>query len=114
MRRLLLLRCFASPIRSSPDSAAMQCLARPLPGAGPSPSLRSSGPAAASVRFGRRRFWAVAAAAAGGCGKEAAFPARESLELLGIPGVGPRNLRKLVDGGLRDLARLKQLYRDKV
>lgn len=55
----------------------------------------------------------MAAADAGGCGKEAAFPARESLELLGIPGVGPRNLRKLVDGGLRDLARLKQLYRDK-
>ena len=36
------------------------------------------------------------------------------MELLGIPGVGPRNLRKLVDGGLRDLARLKQLYTDKV
>jgi len=46
--------------------------------------------------------------------REAGFPARESAELLGIPGVGPRNLRKLVDGGFRDLARLKQLYTDKV
>ena len=35
-------------------------------------------------------------------------------ELLAIPGVGPRNLRKLVDKGFDDVAQLKQLYRDKV
>lgn len=35
-------------------------------------------------------------------------------ELLAIPGVGPRNLRKLVDNGFEGVAHLKQLYRDKV
>ena len=35
-------------------------------------------------------------------------------ELLAIPGVGPRNLRKLVDKGFDGVAQLKQLYRDKV
>ncbi|KAL6848809.1 hypothetical protein ACP4OV_021392 [Aristida adscensionis] len=34
-------------------------------------------------------------------------------ELLAIPGVGPRNLRKLVDNGFEGVAQLKQLYRDK-
>lgn len=34
-------------------------------------------------------------------------------ELLMIPGVGPRNLRKLVDKGFNGVAQLKQLYRDK-
>ncbi|KAM0864446.1 hypothetical protein ACQ4PT_043903 [Festuca glaucescens] len=34
-------------------------------------------------------------------------------ELLTIPGVGPRNLRKLVDNGFEGVAHLKQLYRDK-
>ncbi|VAH19492.1 unnamed protein product [Triticum turgidum subsp. durum] len=34
-------------------------------------------------------------------------------ELLAIPGVGPRNLRKLVDNGFEGVAHLKQLYRDK-
>ncbi|PUZ53734.1 hypothetical protein GQ55_5G074100 [Panicum hallii var. hallii] len=34
-------------------------------------------------------------------------------ELLAIPGVGPRNLRKLVDKGFDGVAQLKQLYRDK-
>jgi hypothetical protein len=38
----------------------------------------------------------------------------ESGELLAIPGVGPRNLRKLVDKGFDGVAQLKQLYRDKV
>ncbi|RWV93894.1 hypothetical protein BHE74_00027042 [Ensete ventricosum] len=37
-----------------------------------------------------------------------------SLELLTIPGVGPRNLRKLVDKGFEGVAQLKQLYIDKV
>ncbi|XP_072950695.1 uncharacterized protein [Typha angustifolia] len=37
----------------------------------------------------------------------------ENLELLTIPGVGPRNLRKLVDKGFSRVAELKQLYRDK-
>nr|XP_010910778.1 uncharacterized protein LOC105036736 [Elaeis guineensis] len=36
-----------------------------------------------------------------------------SLELLEIPGVGPRNLKKLVDKGFQRVAELKQLYRDK-
>ncbi|CAL9078876.1 unnamed protein product [Musa textilis] len=36
-----------------------------------------------------------------------------SLELLTIPGVGPRNLRKLVDKGFEGVAQLKQLYIDK-
>ncbi|KAF8716489.1 hypothetical protein HU200_026274 [Digitaria exilis] len=34
-------------------------------------------------------------------------------ELLAIPGVGPRNLRKLVDKGFDGVAQLKKLYRDK-
>ncbi|XP_043712045.1 uncharacterized protein LOC122660858 [Telopea speciosissima] len=34
-------------------------------------------------------------------------------DLLTIPGVGPRNLRKLVDKGIAGVAELKQLYRDK-
>lgn len=36
------------------------------------------------------------------------------LDLLEIPGVGPRNRRKLVDKGIAGVAELKQLYRDKV
>ncbi|XP_008781551.2 uncharacterized protein LOC103701312 [Phoenix dactylifera] len=36
-----------------------------------------------------------------------------NLELLMIPGVGPRNLRKLVDKGFSGVSQLKQLYRDK-
>ena len=35
-------------------------------------------------------------------------------DLLAIPGVGPRNLRKLVDKGIGGVAELKQLYKDKV
>ena len=35
-------------------------------------------------------------------------------ELLAIPGVGPRNQRKLVEKGFDGVAQLKQLYRDKV
>ncbi|KAL5843485.1 hypothetical protein ACOSQ4_009443 [Xanthoceras sorbifolium] len=34
-------------------------------------------------------------------------------DLLTIPGVGPRNLRKLVDNGIGGVAELKQLYKDK-
>ncbi|KAL9270764.1 Deoxycytidine kinase-like protein [Drosera capensis] len=34
-------------------------------------------------------------------------------DLLKVPGVGPRNLRKLVDKGIAGLDQLKQLYRDK-
>ena len=34
--------------------------------------------------------------------------------LLAIPGVGPRNQRKLVEKGFDGVAPLKQLYRDKV
>lgn len=35
-------------------------------------------------------------------------------DLLAIPGVGPRNLRKLVKKGFEGVAQLKQLYKDKV
>ncbi|GFY85273.1 P-loop containing nucleoside triphosphate hydrolases superfamily protein [Actinidia rufa] len=34
-------------------------------------------------------------------------------DLLTIPGVGPRNLRKLVENGIAGVAELKQLYKDK-
>ncbi|GKV51296.1 hypothetical protein SLEP1_g57964 [Rubroshorea leprosula] len=34
-------------------------------------------------------------------------------DLLTIPGVGPRNLRKLVENGIQGVAELKQLYKDK-
>ncbi|KAH7681037.1 Deoxycytidine kinase protein [Dioscorea alata] len=40
-------------------------------------------------------------------------PLGRNLELLTIPGVGPRNLRKLVDKGFEGVAQLKQLYKDK-
>ncbi|KAI3464358.1 hypothetical protein Pfo_021021 [Paulownia fortunei] len=36
-----------------------------------------------------------------------------SPDLLTIPGVGPRNLRKLVEKGFEGVAQLKQLYKDK-
>ncbi|XP_020584440.1 uncharacterized protein LOC110027384 [Phalaenopsis equestris] len=36
-----------------------------------------------------------------------------SFDLLSIPGVGPRNLRKLVDKGFRAIDELKQFYKDK-
>lgn len=35
-------------------------------------------------------------------------------DLLGIPGVGPRNSRKLVEKGFSGVTELKQLYKDKV
>ena len=47
-------------------------------------------------------------------GGAAAAVVGTSVELLAIPGVGPRNLRKLVDNGFEGVAQLKQLYRDKV
>ena len=37
-----------------------------------------------------------------------------SPDLLAIPGVGPRNLRKLVENGIQGVAELKQLYKEKV
>lgn len=37
----------------------------------------------------------------------------DSPDLLSIPGVGPRNLRKLVEKGFEGVAQLKQLYKDK-
>lgn len=50
----------------------------------------------------------------GGGSAAAAAAAAGSGELLSIPGVGPRNQRKLVDNGFEGVAQLKQLYRDKV
>jgi len=41
-------------------------------------------------------------------------PAPSNPDLLAIPGVGPRNLRKLVQKGIAGVAQLKQLYKDKV
>lgn len=43
-----------------------------------------------------------------------ADPMSGNPDLLIIPGVGPRNLRKLVDKGIGGVEILKQLYRDKV
>ncbi|KAK7334422.1 hypothetical protein VNO80_26179 [Phaseolus coccineus] len=40
-------------------------------------------------------------------------PAPSNPDLLAIPGVGPRNLRKLVQKGIAGVAQLKQLYKDK-
>ena len=37
-----------------------------------------------------------------------------NLDLLTILGVSPKNLRKLVENGISDIAELKQLYKDKV
>lgn len=37
-----------------------------------------------------------------------------SPDLLTVPGVGPKNLRKLVEKGFEGVAQLKQLYKDKV
>uniref|UniRef100_A0A0E0DRR5 Deoxynucleoside kinase domain-containing protein n=1 Tax=Oryza meridionalis TaxID=40149 RepID=A0A0E0DRR5_9ORYZ len=48
-----------------------------------------------------------------GGGSAAVAAAAGSGELLSIPGVGPRNQRKLVDNGFEGVAQLKQLYRDK-
>eukprot|EP01018_Ginkgo_biloba_P009684 Gb_04620 [translate_table: standard] len=36
-----------------------------------------------------------------------------NLDLLSVPGIGPRNMQKLVDKGIGRVAELKQLYRDK-
>uniref|UniRef100_A0A0E0LJ30 Deoxynucleoside kinase domain-containing protein n=1 Tax=Oryza punctata TaxID=4537 RepID=A0A0E0LJ30_ORYPU len=105
------MRRLAASTHSLNNPPAMACLARPLPISPPSPlPSPSHAAAAACVRFRPRLFWSAAASSS----TAGASPARESIELLGIPGVGPRNLRKLVDGGFRDIARLKQLYRDMV
>ncbi|KAK3033623.1 hypothetical protein RJ639_033748 [Escallonia herrerae] len=49
---------------------------------------------------------------AGGDGA-AAGPVPGNPDLLTIPGVGPRNLKKLVEKGIGRVAELKQIYRDK-
>ncbi|KAF8404238.1 hypothetical protein HHK36_009120 [Tetracentron sinense] len=46
-------------------------------------------------------------------GGAATTPLPRNPDLLTIPGVGPRNLRKLVDKGIGGVAQLKQLYKDK-
>lgn len=46
--------------------------------------------------------------------RQRASTAGASPDLLTIPGVGPRNLRKLVEKGFSGVAQLKQLYKDKV
>lgn len=46
--------------------------------------------------------------------KGSSSPLPSNPDLLAIPGVGPRNLRKLVQKGIAGVAELKQLYKDKV
>ncbi|XP_020239935.1 uncharacterized protein LOC109818821 [Cajanus cajan] len=45
--------------------------------------------------------------------KTSSSPAPSNPDLLAIPGVGPRNFRKLVQKGIAGVAQLKQLYKDK-
>jgi hypothetical protein len=106
-------------------SPALLVAAR-LPGPRPPPWLRFGGGGArrgmlCSAEAARRggdeeaeeeRRVGRAAAERGLRGGNAA--ASGSVELRAIPGVGPRNLRKLVDKGFEGVAQLKQLYRDKV
>lgn len=47
-------------------------------------------------------------------GSSSSSPAPSNPDLLAIPGVGPRNFRKLVQKGIAGVAQLKQLYKDKV
>ncbi|KAG5150230.1 hypothetical protein JHK82_017111 [Glycine max] len=46
-------------------------------------------------------------------GSSSSSPAPSNPDLLAIPGVGPRNFRKLVQKGIAGVAQLKQLYKDK-
>ncbi|XP_057805128.1 uncharacterized protein LOC131020375 [Salvia miltiorrhiza] len=61
--------------------------------------------AAEEKRLQRRR--------SGGGGSGGGAVVVGSPDLLTIPGVGPRNLRKLVEKGFEGVAQLKQLYKDK-
>ncbi|CAN6341922.1 unnamed protein product [Urochloa humidicola] len=118
-------------------SPALRLAAARRPGPRPPPWLRFGGAAGGGARRGL--LCSTEAAKRGGDGEEAeAEEARKgggsgtraaaerrmrsgsaaaavgtSVELLAIPGVGPRNLRKLVDNGFEGVAQLKQLYRDK-
>jgi len=47
-------------------------------------------------------------------GPTTSSPSPSNPDLLAIPGVGPRNFRKLVQKGIAGVAQLKQLYKDKV
>lgn len=62
---------------------------------------REKGKPAPSLRLQRRS------------NRVSASPLPGNPDLLTIPGVGPRNLRKLVDNGIGGVADLKQLYKDK-
>ncbi|CAL4900912.1 unnamed protein product [Urochloa decumbens] len=116
-------------------SPALRVAAARRPGPRPPPWLRFGGAGGGGSRRGL--LCSAEAARRGGDGEEAeAEEARRgggtraaaerrmrgggaaaavgtSVELLAIPGVGPRNLRKLVDNGFEGVAQLKQLYRDK-
>ncbi|KAF5204744.1 Deoxycytidine kinase [Thalictrum thalictroides] len=59
------------------------------------------------LRLQRRNRGSSSSSGSSGCG----LPGNP--DLLTIPGVGPRNLRKLVDKGIGEVADLKQLYKDK-
>ena len=39
---------------------------------------------------------------------------QETVDLQMVPGIGPRNMQKLVEKGIGRVSELKQLYRDKV
>ncbi|CAK8564685.1 unnamed protein product [Lathyrus sativus] len=45
--------------------------------------------------------------------KVSSSPSSSNPDLLAIPGVGPRNFKKLVQKGIQGVAQLKQLYKDK-
>ncbi|XP_061369112.1 uncharacterized protein LOC133311988 isoform X1 [Gastrolobium bilobum] len=49
----------------------------------------------------------------GSSSSSSSSPIPSNPDLLAIPGVGPRNLRKLVQKGIAGVAELKQLYKDK-
>jgi len=61
-----------------------------------------------SIKFSRRHRGSVS----GGSNSPPLLPGNP--DLLTIPGVGPRNLKKLVENGIGGVAELKKIYKDKV
>ncbi|XP_071731358.1 uncharacterized protein [Rutidosis leptorrhynchoides] len=62
------------------------------------------------VKFSRRNRGSLGSGAGGGNG-QMLLPGNP--DLLTIPGVGPRNLKKLVENGIGGVAELKKIYKDK-
>lgn len=63
---------------------------------------KPSSPSSSSFRLRRQK------------GSSSPIPSSSNPDLLAIPGVGPRNFKKLVQKGIAGVAQLKQLYKDKV